>query len=540
MRIPKLTWFGWCGLAGAALLFIWAAMVLVFAAPALACWVTGLAGLGLAGAWGWQERVWLQRILLSPGMRYGSNALAFTAGVVGIVVFINVITTRHSFRGDLTANRFYSLSDQTVKVLKGLKQKVKVTAFFKGGDPMTAQLKDLLEEYRHISKNLEFEFIDPDKTPARAQIYKINAYNTTVIETGEGKRKDIQPQEIFGYQFTGGREPQREFKGETALTSAILSVTVESKENIYFLEGHGEHSIDDAGENGMAEMRRALEGDNYEVKALNLMKSGKIPEDASLVVLAGPRGSVSTGEQKVLRSWMARGGRMIIMLDPESAGGMENLLGDWGITLLNGVVVDPRSFYFVDPLTPIPSYGDHPVTADLAKQRVGVLFPGARALELGKVRGATVTPLLRTTPESWLETDMSSKQPKFDRRTDRKGPLIIGAAVSAESKAPVTVTPGEQAPPGAGTPKLVVFADSDFATNRIKAVSDGNFDILLNSAGWLLGSTASVSIRPKQADQRRVFLTNVQTSLLWYLTVLLTPLAVIGAGAWRWWRRRSL
>ena len=285
---PKLSPLNWIGVAGTATLVVWLALSLVFAGPTWSLWLTFVAGSGLAGTWIYREREAVLRAIKSPSLRSGSNAMAFTAGVVGVIILLNVITTRHSFRRDLTANNFYSLSDQTVKTLKGLKQKVKLTAFFKSGDDQ--QLRDLLEEYRHYSTNLEFEFIDPDKTPARAQVYKVSSYNTTVVESGS-KRKDIQPQEIFGYSFQG-QQPQREFKGEVAITAAIISVTTDRQQVIYFLEGHGERSPGDAGENGMAEMKRLLEGDNYPVNTINLMKDGKIPDDAGLIVIAGPRGTV--------------------------------------------------------------------------------------------------------------------------------------------------------------------------------------------------------------------------------------------------------
>jgi len=534
--MPKLPAISWVGISGAGMLVIWLALSLIFAGPTWSLWFTFIIGITMAGAWIHHEREMIIRASKSPALRSGSNALAFTAGVAGVVILLNVITTRHSIRTDLTANNFYSLSDQTVKTLKGLRQKVKITAFFKNGDDQ--QLRDLLQEYRHFTTYLDFEFIDPDKTPARAQLFRVTSYNTTVVESGN-KRKDIQPQEIFGYSFQG-QQPQREFKGEVAVTAAIISVTTDRQQAIYFLEGHGERAPGDAGENGMAEMKRLLEGDNYAVNPLNLMKDGKIPEDAGLIVIAGPRGTVSSGELKVLRPWLAKNGRLLVLLDPESSGGLNELLAGYGVIALDGIAVDPRSFYFVDPLTPIPTYGNHEITSDLAKQKVGTLFPGARAFDSSSPKNFSVTPLLRTTPESWLERNTTATKPKFEPRTDLKGPLTLAMAVTAIQKDALQTAPGMPAQAAGSTPKLVVFGDSDFCANKIRTVSDGNFDIFLNAANWLLGTTGSISIRPKQPDSRRLFMTNVQTSFLWYICVLLTPLGVIGVGVWRWWRRRSL
>ncbi|MEK7767118.1 MAG: GldG family protein, partial [bacterium] len=381
-------WPVWAGIAGGALLFAWMTMLLIFVPPAWVSWTTGLAGLALLGAYAAVNRAALVRTALSPQLRYGSNALLFTAAVVAIAALLNVVATRHSARADLTANRFFSLSDQTRKVLKSLNRKVKVTAFFKSGSKEMNQLRDLLKEYRHVSSQLEVEFVDPDQKPARAQIYKITAMNTTILESG-AKRKDILPHELFGYQFQG-RQPQQEFKGESVITAGLLSVSSDKQLTVYFLEGHGERSIEDSGENGLSALKQQLERDNYVVKSVNLVREGKLPADAELIVVAGPRRVVPEPERKVLEAHLAKEGKLLVLLDLDTSAGLEPLLTAWGVTPLTGMVVDPRSYYyFGGPFVPIPAYKYHKITTDLQKQNVGSVFPGTRARAAGKIEGAT-------------------------------------------------------------------------------------------------------------------------------------------------------
>lgn len=542
VTIDSRNWTSWCGAAGAVLLFVWTLLVLIFAAPAWLSWSVGVTGLLGAGVYVYYERAAVRKTLLSPHMRYGSNALLFAAGVAAIAILLNVIATRHSFRGDLTAEKFYSLSDQTRKVLKSLDQKVKVTAFLKAGSPEVGQIRDLLEEYKHLTSQLDVEIVDPDMNPDKAkQIYKITAYNTTVVESGD-KRKDILPQEMFDYQFVG-RSPQREFKGESILTSAIISVTQTAQRVVYFLEGHGEHSIDDTAENGISAMKQQLERDNYSVKTLNVLKEGKLPADADLVVIAGPKRAIPVPEVKLLAAYARGAGRLLVMLDPDTTAGLGPLLGEWGVKPLNGIAIDPRSFYYFGGIAwPIPSYRNHKITEDLMKNRIGTIFPISRALSAGKFDGGIATPLLETSSESWLETDPNLRaKPDYDSKTDTKGPLTMGVAVAVSATQAADEQEQEPASAQQTFPKLVAFADSDLIVNsKIQSVQDGGLDLVVNSVSWLLGAGETISVRPKQAQQRRMTLDNVSANLIGYTTIIFVPLAVIGIGVYRWWRRRSM
>jgi ABC-type uncharacterized transport system involved in gliding motility auxiliary subunit len=530
----------WMGLSGGALLLVWAALMLIFAPPAWAIWTTGLAGTALTAAYAVLERASLKRTILSPRLRYGGNAMAFTVIVAVIVILLNVITSRHSWRADLTSNKFYSLSDQTRKILKGLKREVKVTAFLKTGSPEAAQISDLLDQYKHAGTKLAVETLDSDRTPAKAMIYKISQQNTLVLESG-GKRKDILPHELFGYQFQG-QQPQQEFKGEPVITSAILSVSQDGQLTVYFLEGHGERSMDDASENGVLELKKGLERDNYLVKTINLMKDGKIPADARVLVLAGPRKNIPADERKLIGSWLENDGRAIVLFEPESTGGLEDILRPWGVNILGAMVADPRSYFvFAGPLVPIPTYRPHRITDDLRKQGVGIMMPGARALEAGKYENGTVATLLETTAESWIESDWQSKdgKVKFDAGKDRKGAFALGLAVTRNALSTTAIADPSQTAPGP-SPRLVVYGNAAWVTNGVKANSEANFDLFANSVNWLAGNDQTISIRPKETVQRRIFLDSVKARLMWWLTVILTPLAVVAVGVFRWWRQRSL
>lgn len=534
------------GAAAGVLLAAWALLAVVLAGPAWSLWATGIPGALLAGLWGWLERAALRRLVLSPQMRVGGNALLFSAGVVAVVALLNVIATRHSWRTDLTADRFFSLSDQTVKVLEALPRRIKATVFINQASPESTQIKDLLEQYRHHGKNLELEFVDADQKPERAMIYKISSYNTVVLETEGARRKDILAHEMFGYggMMGMGGQPQREFKGEAVLTAALLTLSSDRQRTVYFLEGHGERSVLDTTESGVSELKAGLERDNFIVKTISLIREGQVPADADLVVMSGPRKPLLPAETRALDAWLLGAGRLLVLLDSESgAAGLDAVLKPYGITVQTGWAADPRQhFNAAGPLVPIPVYEPHPITDGLRKEGVGVLFPLARGLALGTSDRGTVSALLKTTDDGWLETTMSLKtQPKFNAGADKAGPITLAAAVTVTPAPAASSTLATDEPePAEPQAKIVVYGNVEWIVNSTRGSSLGNLDLFANTINWLTGESKRISIRPKQREERRIFFTNVKTKVMGWTTIIFIPLAVLAAGVLRWWRRRSL
>lgn len=526
------------GLAGVVLLLAWVALMLIFAGPRWGNWATGLSGIVLLAVYLYQERQMVKRVVLSPQMRFGSNALIFSVTVVAVVALLNVIASRHSFRTDLTADKFFSLSEQTGKILASLDRKVKIIFFHKTNTP-SPQIMGLLDQYKHASKQLDVEVIDIDKKPELAKSYKIKYDNTVIVLTGD-KEKHVVPQDLFAYQFRGGRQPQREFKGESVITAAILSVSKAKQTTAYFLEGHGERSIEDTAEQGLSQIKVKLEQDNYIVKSLNLLNEGKLPEDADIIVIAGPQRSLREPERKLIGEYLDQEGRLLVMLELESSGGLEEVLKPWGVKILSGMVVDPRRYYaFANPTFPAPQYRSHKITDDLQKQNVPVILPAACALEAGTLDTGSVVPLLETTAESWLETDWRKRaKHKYDSGKDTRGPLVLGLAVS-RNPVSAPLEPGAPPAPAKPTPKLVVFGNVQWITNQLESWQ-ANFDLVANAVNWLAGSEETISIRSKQISRRVVYMDNVKARLMWWTTLLLTPLAVVSVGLLQWWRRRSL
>lgn len=506
----------------------------------------------------------LSKLLNSRQLRYGTNAVILSLAVIGILVLLNILAADHRYRYDATRNKQFSLTPQTISLLERLEEEqvpVEITAFFPEGTYERYDLKQLLESYEYHLPEIQVQFIDPDKNPGLASKYGIESNNTIVVQVGE-KRKQIPGYELYSYAQYGPMSGV--FQGEQALTRALLSLLEREETNIYFLSGHKEKQLS-------AEYMTAksfLEGEGYNLATLNLAEAGEVPEDASLLIIAGPQVDLTEEEARALSAYLAGSGRMMLLFDPiESPDALPNwreFAKEWGIILEDTLVVDPQSHYFTDPLSPIPRYEHHPITDELASERLGIVFPDARSLRPipdADGQGLEIEKVLVTTESAWGERfpieEVLEKDPD-----DVAGPLTLGLAVTktledeAPGEASTTNTAGEGAPEGnedqdtaaseeasgdqaAKEMRLLVLGSASFADNNVLTFQ-GNVDFFMNATAWLLGQSESITIRPKTADFEQVQLTGRQMNAILYGTSVAMPLFVLLIGGYVWYRRRSL
>lgn len=459
-------------------------------------------------------------------MRYGANAALVTLIFLGILALANFIANRHHHRVDLTANKRYSLSDQTLNIVQGLERNVKFTAFYKDGEGEI--LEDLLMEYDYYSDRISHEFVDPDRYPGKARRYGVTTYGTIVVETDEKEEK-----------ISGSTEED--------ITNAILRVTREGKKVVHFLKGHGEKDTESDERDGYSMAREAVEGDNYEVKKHLLMQDPTIPEDCSVLIIAGPQKDLLTHEKEAITEYLENGGKALFLLDPSPAAGLEAYLRDWGVIVGGDVVVDVSGvgqLFGADEFIPIVTdFGFTDITKDFA---VATFFPYARSISKAEKagEGLTVEMLAQTSSHSWAETGSLEGTIAFDEGQDSEGPISLGVVVTADMKSvkeevdtsDTTDVDGELK--GGGRTRIVVFGDSDFASNAYFGLS-GNGDLFLNAVSWLAEEEDLIAIRPKSPDTRRVTMTFSQARGIFFFTVLIIPAIVFITGLSVWWRRRA-
>lgn len=491
--------------------------------------------------------------------RLGLGAVVASVAMVAVVVFLGAMAMRHHYRLDLTEGQVHTLAPQTLKLLDSLKQPITAYAFFQKVQPGRAEAEVLLEQYHYRNREFTYQFVNPAVEPGLTKKYQVREYGTVVLASGE-------------------RTEHIKTLDEQSLTNALIRVIKTSKKTVYFLTGHGEASLEDADKQGLAHLKKAVEGQNYLIKPLVLLTSEKVPDDASVLVVAGPQKPLTDPEKERLAAYLARGGGLLLMLNPEQDAGLTGWLADRGVKLGNNLVMDAASrLADLHPATPlILQYGEHQITKTLIGNTC--VFPLVRSVSLEKKlpEGVTGVELAFTSSTSWAKPAaeaLTTGKWEFDQNTDTPGPFSLAAVVKMPGKLNVSKAPdkaedkAKDQPAGGETsagdepkaqakeqpkaeakdqvqpkdekkpvepvkPKdsqMVVIGDCDFVANA-NLNYGGNLDLALGSISFLAEEEDLVAVTPRKPGMQPLLLQPFQAELIFYLPVVILPLifAIIG------------
>lgn len=436
--------------------------------------------------------------------------------VIAILGAANFVAYKKPKSWDLTRNKIFTLADDTVKTLHGLKSDVNVTVFYAQNDPVYPQLADLLKRYQGQSAKFVYKFVDPYKDPELVKKYAIT----------EGG-----PRIVLAY---GKNEARVKEPSEQGLTNGLVKVTREGSKKVYFTEGHGEPPLRDESQKGYSLAVKSLENEGFEVETLSLLAKPQVPDDAALVMVVGPRKAFLQPEVDALKQYSERGGKVAVFLEPEVDAGLDAFLKEWGVEADNDMVVDPNplaKLFGGTPVSPaVQPSASHEATKDLAQ--VGVIMPTVRSLAKLTDAPNQATPIVLTGPTAWGETDIQSLYSKGAKYDDgeKRGPLPV-MTVSEKSTAGEKTKLSDQA-------RVLVSGDSEFFSNQYAQLL-GNLDLFLNTANWLAQQEDRITIRPKGRDASRLFLSEGQVAGIRFFTIDALPVALLGLGLAVWLVRRS-
>lgn len=451
---------------------------------------------------------------------------AIACGVTITLVVINWLAFQRNVTFDLTATQAFSLSPATHQVLQEVAAPVTITYVYHPDDPELRLKKRKLEQMRELSPHIQVKlvnFLTAARELARGQI---RSPNVVIVRCGE------REQRLSGFD-------------EAALVRALIGLSHSGGKTIYFLDGHGEDDVESPefhdhveGEahghshgqgggkrivhyqrHGLNQAREALRGGGYTVKKLLLIIDLTVPEDCAVLVIARPRVPLLVEEVQAVKTYLQRGGRCFLLLDPFlKVGPLTSLLAEYGIRAAEDFVIDPQSFFFFDPSVPVVSrYPDHPITRDLP----ATVYPGACSLTRSKSDEgkAKVRQLCLTSTQSWGERAEGS--PHYDAGVDGKGPLTLLVLGEARD----------------GRGMIAVAGDADFATNSFFSTL-GNGILFTRVVGWL-ADERPVRAVPLAASPPRLTLTNRQVAGMVIINVVIPLLLVFLWGVFAWWRRRA-
>lgn len=452
-----------------------------------------------------------------PSSTQGKNTVAraqlaaYVIVVLAILAALNVVAARHNKSWDLTRNHRHSLSDESTKIVQGLGHPLTLIDFNRTSD--FGRDRQLLDQYARASNDVKIEYIDPDRHPDQAKQYHIQNYGTLVVASS-------------------GRTQTVDSMDEQNVTNAIVRVLKGASKIVYFVEGEGERSPQGTGRNGYSDLEQALQSENFTVKTLVLAQSPKIPDDCSVLVVAGPTHELLAPEVQAIDAYLQKGGRALFLLNMEAGGPLVDYLENTlNVKLTPDVVVDTSGIgrlFGASELMPIAAqYDPSPITR--AMGQVATLFPFARTVEPGNstTSHATVNTLVETTAASFATTHIHGNQVQVDPKTDRRGPLPLGVSG--------TLPASRKDAPEA---RFAVYGSPDFVSNAILGFN-GNRDLVLNTMNWLSSQEHFITIRPKAPENTPVNLSAAQMRIIFWSVLVIFPLGVIFAGALVWAKRRG-
>lgn len=532
-----------------ALILLFGALASFVLAAIALFWILLLLGLGVFIAFVSLNARNVRMFLVSRQARYGANVAISLIGLIGIVVIVNVVVSRNFDKtADLTADKLYTLSDQTKKILNGLQKEVKALAFFiQNSDNPTWEMqfavaKDLLTKYARESDKLTVEFIDPHAEPQISSLYGTRFGSTVVFESGE-KREYVT------------------IIDEQKYTSAVMKVVRDEIKRVYFLTGHGERGIDVFDAGGYQQAKEALEIQNYGVHTLTLTTEPDVPADCSALVIAAPKISMLPHEVDAISRYLKRNGKLLLMFEPSFVSAADpnqqliDLMNRWGVTVAddNVLVFNP---YFFDSAVGF----DAPVVRVLEFHEVTqyvdpVIFQTSRSVtpRNGDTANLSVKSLAKTIDSvgvCWGETErredgtlIPKREATYTEGVDTPPPLSLAVAVELKDdnegkKEHVSSVAREDSKPAETQTRIVVFGDSDFASNNYFARSGGGA-LFLNTVNWLTLEEDLIAIRPVDPSQRALRrMTAGEVGVMKMVSVFLIPIAVFIIGVTVWWRRR--
>ena len=455
------------------------------------------------------------QLLHARQTKYLLYLFAYALIFVTILLVVNVLADRYNKSYDSTSNKRYSLSPQTAKIVKGLKQAATITYF----DQTTRfeQAKDQLEQYANLSPKVQVQYVDPDKKPELARAAGVKEYGTTIVQVGD-------------------RKEQAKTLTEEAITGAFIRDLKTTTRTVCFVEGSGEHRIDDTERSGYSRFKELLGKDGYEAKPTNLVSKTEIPNDCTVLVVAGPDADYQQPEVDSIKKYVEEGGRALILLDPPLKIGrseisdneaLAKVLQSWGVTPQKDMILDLNPIGQLAGLGPqvalVTSYESHAIVNDMSRRATG--FPLARSLDIKQSDKTAVTKLFNSSGSSLATTKLDSPAIDPSDPKNTKGPFAIAAAG--------TYNTGKENSQG----RFVVIGSSSWAANSFIGFN-GNRDLALNTVNWLASDEDLISIRPKDRDDRRITLTRAQMNWVKITSQFLLPLLVIAGGVSVWWSRR--
>jgi ABC-2 type transport system permease protein len=482
-------------------------------------------------------------------IRIGFNVLAQIVLILFIAVMVNSIAFKHYARWDFSRDQKYGLSDKTKRFLDSIKGKMRVTIFFSPNTPITTDVQNLLTEYQYAAKGkIDIERIDPERNLSRAKElfdkYKVVSDESLLVFDYEGRNKTVKASEMAEIDQSGmafGEGPRvTAFKGEQAITGAMMDLVEGKKNTVGYMLGHKEPPL--AGASPISILKTFIENENIKFQELNLFDVEAIPAELKTILIVGPQYDFSDREMKLLRDFWDKQGRILLLLDPAAkTPKLDGFLNELGVKKNDDrlMVYLRTGIQEVAMTRDVQAHflGGSPITQRLAD--VQALFFGGTSsltLEPDRVRAANVRiePLIQAEKGYFAETDYNTDdQAKLQtdaQRSSNAPPLTIGAAVEKGGSADQRVQ--------VDSSRLVIVSNATFVQDNAVTQDQQALDFVSGSVNWLLRREELIGIAPKVPKPLTFTLNEDALRNLRWIILIFMPLIPAVIGSVVWWQRR--
>jgi len=443
-----------------------------------------------------------------------SRRLMLLQNLLFVVLFLSVIglagwlSTQYNYHADWTENGRNTLSETSVALLGEISQPVVITVFVRDTAMLRKHIAELVARYQRYKADIELKFVNPDAEPQRVREMNITTEGEMVVESA-------------------GQQARTKQISEEGISNALQKVLRGGERKIAFLQGHGERDFLGAANYDLSAWAQQLQAKGSQLYALNLASVAVVPDNTSLLVIAGPQADLLPGELIAIQGYLDRGGNLLWLADPGELFGLSGIGKQMGVQFQPGTIIDPnvsqvgmQLFGTDDPrMALVASYGAHPVVTGFD---FNTLFPMARGIAINEEGEWQPTTLLKTLSNVWAESGEIAGSIGFDA-ADIAGPLNIGVALSRDN--------------GDAQQRVVVIGDGDFLSNSYLGVG-GNLQLAMNIANWLVSDDTLLSIPARSASDITLEMNETELAVVGVGFLFILPLLLLGSGFFIWWRRR--
>lgn len=446
---------------------------------------------------------------ISPKWQQRLQQLIFYGLLIAVIIIAARLSLATNTAFDWTANQRHSLSEQTISLLEAIEQPIQIKAFVSPGNDYASALQQLLDRYQRYTSQLQVEVIDPARAPQQVKAFNIQQQGEMLV------LRDNQTERVQDLS-------------EQSFTNALLRVSRSITPNVVFLTGHGERSPESEANFGISLWAQALREQGFAIEKVNLASSGEIPESADLLVIASPEQSWLPGEITQLQQYLAAGGNLLWLSEPDRHAHLSELASSLDLQWLPGTVIDPNASLLGidDPsFALISDFANHSLTRDLPSI---VLMPATAALLSTDSESTNwqTTELLHTQTETWAElSELSASEIDYNSELDITGPLTVALALERSQ------------PESAASQRVVVIGDGDFLSNQYLG-NGANQTLATGMINWLTAQDdrLNIAIKPTADNQLELSFSETLSIAIGFLFVL--PAMLLGSGLMLWWFRR--